>query len=114
MLGENIRERRIKNNLTQKELAEILNVKPQTVSSWEINRTEPNMGLLQALAAALNCRKSDLIGERDEPMLDSMTSEEERLIIAYRMLSRSEQIMVLRSVGVDIKKDASESLTEVG
>lgn len=114
MLGENIRNWRLKNNLTQKELAEILNVKPQTVSSWEINRTEPNMGLLQALAAALNCRKSDLIGERDNPTIENITSEEERLIIAYRMLSRSEQIMVLRSVGVDVKKDASGSLTEAG
>lgn len=114
MLGENIKEHRLKNNLTQKELAEILNVKPQTVSSWEVNRTEPNMGLLQALAAALNCRKSDLIGERDKPSLDSITPEEEQLVIAYRMLSRPEQIMVLRSVGVDIKKDPFESLTEAG
>lgn len=43
-----------------------------------------------------------------------LSPEETDLLQAFRKLSRPEQIMVLRSVGVEIKKDPSESLTEAG
>ena len=62
MIGDNIKRIRKQRNMTQEELAEAIHVKRQTVSSWEINRTEPNMGAVELLAHALQCRKSDLIG----------------------------------------------------
>ena len=53
--------------MSQTELAEAIHVKRQTISSWEVNRTEPDMGMVEDLAKALNCRKSDLIGETTTP-----------------------------------------------
>ena len=63
MLGENIRFYRNKIGLSQQELSEKLHVARPTISSWELNRTEPAMGNIEALAKIFKCKKSELIGE---------------------------------------------------
>ena len=65
-IGENIKKWRELRNLKQSELAELLGVSDKTVSSWEINRTEPKMGMVEKISAALNCKKTDIIGLDDE------------------------------------------------
>lgn len=115
MIGDNIRRIRMKRNITQTELAEMVHVKPQTVSSWEVNRTEPNMGAMELLAKALKCRKSDLVEENSKvPLVDNLSADETRLIIAFREMSAPEKNMLLRSAGIDVKKDVSASMTEAG
>ena len=52
--GKYIREQRIKNSLTQKELAERLDVEPQTVSKWERGMGVPDTSLLVPLAKIFN------------------------------------------------------------
>ena len=47
--------------LTQDALAGMLHVTRQTVSSWEIGRTEPDLDTLLALAEALHCDATELI-----------------------------------------------------
>ena len=37
-------------NISQEELGNVLGVSDKTISSWEINRTEPKMGIVQLLA----------------------------------------------------------------
>jgi transcriptional regulator with XRE-family HTH domain len=63
MLGENIKFYRNKIGLSQQELSEKLHVARPTISSWELNRIEPTMGNIEALANIFRCKKSDLIGE---------------------------------------------------
>ena len=41
---------RVNAKLTQKELAEILNVKQQTVLNWENGRTEPSLSQLRTIS----------------------------------------------------------------
>lgn len=48
--GELIREKRIANNYTQDDLAEILKVTRQTISSYETDRTEPDLNTIRTLA----------------------------------------------------------------
>ena len=52
--GEMIRILREKNNMTQRQLAEKLNVSDKTVSKWETSRGLPDISILSDLAAALN------------------------------------------------------------
>lgn len=59
--AENIRRLRARAGLTQDALAEKLCVARQTVSSWETGRTEPDIGALEGLAAALGCTAQELI-----------------------------------------------------
>lgn len=63
MIGNNIKKWRELRDLKQSELAELLGVSDKTVSSWEINRTEPKMGMVERICSALNCKKTDIIGE---------------------------------------------------
>lgn len=48
--GTIIKLLREQNGLNQEELGNIVGVSDKTVSSWEINRTEPKMGIVQQLA----------------------------------------------------------------
>ena len=53
-IGNYIKELRNKNNLTQNELAEKLNISFQAVSKWEVGETLPDTMILLDLANALN------------------------------------------------------------
>lgn len=68
-IGENIKMWRERRNLKQSDLAEKLGISDKTVSSWEINRTEPKMGMIEKICAVLSCKKTDIIGgdEEDDP-----------------------------------------------
>ena len=62
-IGNNIKKWREIRNLKQSELAELVGVSDKTVSSWEINRTEPKMGMVEKICVALNCKKTDIVGD---------------------------------------------------
>ncbi len=81
MLGDNIRKFRTRNGLSQQELSEKLNVSRPTISSWELNRTEPTMGNIEQLAKIFNCRKSELIGESEDDYYDRLYEENKRDIL---------------------------------
>ena len=49
-LGKKIKELRINNKLSQSELADILNVSNKTISSWENDRTIPDINLIFKLS----------------------------------------------------------------
>ena len=74
MIGDNIRKVRIKRGLTQAQLADRVSVSEKTVSSWEVNRTEPSMGYIEKIASALTCQKSELLG-------DSAVSADDMLLL---------------------------------
>ena len=49
-IGTTIKMLRENKNISQEELGNVLGVSDKTISSWEINRTEPKMGIVQLLA----------------------------------------------------------------
>lgn len=61
-IGDNIKKWRELRNLKQSDLAGLIGVSDKTISSWEINRTEPKMGMVEKICKALNCKKTDIIG----------------------------------------------------
>lgn len=63
VIGCNIRFLREKNNFTQQQLADKLNVSFTTVSSWETGNSEPKMGMLERLAIIFGCDKTDIIDD---------------------------------------------------
>lgn len=67
-IGGNIQSLRKSCGWTQKQLAEKLKnlgleVSTKTISSWEVNRTEPQMGVIQKLSELFKCNLTDIIGE---------------------------------------------------
>ena len=58
--GTLIKELREKQNMTQKQLAEILNVSDKTVSKWETDRGLPDITIIDSLAKALGVSVAEL------------------------------------------------------
>lgn len=50
MIADKIKELREKKHMSQSELADKLNVKQQTVGSWEIGRTDPSLDIQNKIA----------------------------------------------------------------
>lgn len=57
-IGARIRQLRMECGLSQKDLAQKLNLSNRTVSSWEKNRTEPHMELIEDMCKIFGCSKT--------------------------------------------------------
>lgn len=71
-LGEKLKEKRGEANLTQKELSDILHVSRQTISSWEVGRTYPDLNVLISISELYNVPLDDLVKE-DSKLVDDIT-----------------------------------------
>ena len=63
-IGKNIAKLRRAKGWTQDDLARRLFITRQTVSGWEIGRTQPGLDVLGELADVLDCSPLDIIGSR--------------------------------------------------
>lgn len=63
-IGKNIAKLRRAKGLTQDDLAQKLFITRQTVSGWEIGRTQPGLDVLGELADVLDCSPLDIIDSR--------------------------------------------------
>ena len=59
--SKNIKKQRALNGMTQEELAAKIHVTRQTVSSWETDRTQPDLTVLQSLAEVFGTEVEELI-----------------------------------------------------
>lgn len=64
-VGQRIKELRKQSKLDQSQLAAKLNVSNKTVSSWEQNRTQPKMEMIEAMCKIFNCTKADFVTDYD-------------------------------------------------
>lgn len=53
------------NNLTQSELAEMLEVSESAVGKWLLKKAMPRMGVVEKLSSIFNCPKSYLLEEEE-------------------------------------------------
>lgn len=60
-LGQNLQFLRKRDNITQEQLAEVLEVSRQSVSKWESDTTYPEMDKLLQLANLFHCSLDDLV-----------------------------------------------------
>lgn len=63
-IGEVIRGKRQKKNLTQAELAELLKVTPQAVSRWEMGVSYPDIAMVPKISEVLRVSADELLGIR--------------------------------------------------
>lgn len=106
-IGKNIKAIRVSQKMEQKELANRLHISNKTISSWECDRTEPNIGMFEKIAEALNVTKTELLegkrkindsivfadakGSKEKNNvivvegLEALTDEESRLLQMFRV-----------------------------
>lgn len=61
-IGDIIAKKRKEKNMTQQDLADVLNVSSKTVSKWETNRGLPEISMIALLSRALEVSTDELLG----------------------------------------------------
>ena len=111
-ISKNIKRLRGERGLTQEQLAEQLCVTRQTVSSWENNRTQPDIDMLTALSDALGADVEELIyGKRRSVGLEAPADDGDGMAVRAEHLRlvaarRESTGRVFFSPGVARKKPA--------
>lgn len=95
-IGAFIKELRMQKNITQKELAEIINCTDKAISRWETGRGIPEVSLLMPLSKALDISVNELLtGERF--ILEQNSEEQnqyEDLVMVPVIISRTDEAIV--------------------
>lgn len=97
-IGDNIKNLRLKHNLSQSELASVVGVSDKAVSTWEQNKAVPRMGVIQKMADYFGLQKSDIIEPSDTAAIQlpnghivkkgtSLNQDESKLLADYRNLN---------------------------
>ncbi len=82
-ISKNIKKFRSLNGMTQEDLAVKIHVTRQTVSSWETDRTQPDLGVLQSLAEVFGIEVEELIyGKRR-----NTAEEKEKLLFGNTLVT---------------------------
>ena len=67
--GENLKKLRKRSGLTQRQLAEKIGAKHNSISNWETGQNEPDTETIQKLCACLSVTANDLLGsEQSAPI----------------------------------------------
>lgn len=93
--GNFISQRRKELNLTQKQLAEQLNVTDKAVSKWETGNGAPDIALLSSLAKTLNVSVAELL---DGEYSEESDVQSEKIIIEALQKAKKTQIKAIISV----------------
>lgn len=64
-LGEKIRSARKDNGITQKQLADLIKVKHNSISDWESDKHKPDVDSLEKICDILDLNPSDLLGQKN-------------------------------------------------
>lgn len=101
-IGDRIKELRLSNNLTQKQVADAAQISRSIVSQYENNQTEPTASVLAKLSEIFSVSADYILGLEDElgynksdDIKNAITPEERKIINAYRNLTSSNRELVL-------------------
>lgn len=72
-IGNNLKKQREDKNMTQKDVAEVLNVEPATISKYENNTIEPNLESLTKLSELFGVSVDELLRNKVHEKLDVST-----------------------------------------
>lgn len=99
---------RIQKHLTQKELAEELNISSGTIGMWETHKRLPSLYMLTKISKYFNVTTDYLLSmeSNNNSSQFHLTATEEKLINTYRQLSDDEKQIVMGKA-LDLKRTSS-------
>ena len=90
-----IKELRIENNWTQKELAEKINLDAHNIGDWEREKAEPSIYWLKKLSETFNCSIDYIVGNENEygiiEQKNELTTTEEQLLNLFRAMNEHDK-----------------------
>ena len=84
IVSKNLRRIAIENDKQQSDVAKDLGLSKATVSSWFNGTRVPRMDKIDALCKYFHCKRSDIIEEFTETMRDPLSTDEWKVMDAYR------------------------------
>ncbi len=117
MLPKILKTERNKKGLSQMAFAKILGISQQTVGSWEIGRTSPDLDMLVKIAGFFNISTDYLLGNDtlnnkiDTQPEQVLSKDEWDLIHKYRQLSAKAKKKIKANVDIELD-DYTESENE--
>lgn len=109
-----IKQMRLAAGLTQREVANALDISPQRYSNWERGARDINLVDACRLADLFHCTLDELVGrEWPEPESD-LTAQEFRVLDAYRDADVIERRIIERAAGIDSGGAVAQSDQGVG
>lgn len=84
-VGKKIIEHRKRLNMTQTELADIMNISFQAVSNWERGNSMPDISKLPELAKLFNVSVDELLGENSELVNFAITDDLDKYIAIHKI-----------------------------
>lgn len=103
ILSKNIKYYRKKKKLTQKELAEKLDVKNSSVSNWEQNQNMMDIDTLHRMCKVLEVSVNEMLDEDVFKM--ELTEEEEIVLDGLNQLNKQGKEYVLEQIEYALTKD---------
>lgn len=97
-IGEKIAEMRKQNNMTQKDLAEKLNVSDKVISKWETGKCLPDVEMMMKLSRALGVSISELYECIDNTKDGTKEDYNEERIWQYKKYSILSYFLILLSL----------------
>lgn len=112
-MGKHISELRKNKGLTQKKLAEIIEVNDKSISKWEQGDLAPDITVLKPLAIALDVKVEEILcGEKIEEKEKKETPEQKKKRIKRKIIKLLVSIIILGLVILFFKHD-SWTVTEL-
>jgi transcriptional regulator with XRE-family HTH domain len=103
-LTHNLRELRIENGFTQRELAQQLNLSPNIICEWEKGRCSPGIEALKKLSSIFECSIDFLVGNSDdlgnivintEKQTAELSPDGQELLEIFNSLEREHRAQIL-------------------
>ncbi len=123
MLAKTLKELRISNGLTQKQVADKLNIDRSTYSYYELGKINPSIEALSVLSNIYGMSIDDIVNYDSQSVIEKisapsvsyevnlnavLTKDESKLLSCYRQLSKSEQEKYLISL-VNVIRNKTEN-----
>lgn len=96
-LGEKIKSARIAKKLTQKQLADMINAKHNSISDWENDKSKPDMDTIELLCGTLDITPTYIMGNKSEEeygnIIGNLMNDPDILdmIEEYKLLSENDK-----------------------
>lgn len=99
-ISDNIKKLRKSHGYTQRQLAEILKVKPTAISAWESGRNKPLMDKVTVMATLFKVSTSDIVGD---------TFKSDELLKTYKQLDADRQERVINYARLQLDQQRQPS-----
>ncbi len=112
VLGENIKKLRKRANLSQLELAKLMNVKQYNISYWEINRSEPSAAQLVKLSEIFKVPVDYILGNN---IIKSINENEFKTVVQNFELDIEDDLLkeiikIFNELDIHTKKELLQTI----